>query len=452
MYQIAFQLDPSLHQNVIEWHKEQNEDTVSRDVFLLGYSCFASGLKDYFKLNERATLETTLEQTFENRVRAAVSESEYRCQLLKERSQELNNEINSLRETVRLLRESSKTNVNEAIELERQRFEQELQRTRETLTSELKQTEKYTNQLLAMKTEESLLFKAKWEATSKLLAEKDHEYTERIASLCASEEIKQLRDQIASKNAELLMLRNGNFVKGLTGEFMLRERLQNMFPDWLFEHTGKNPHECDLHMSNASSDTILIESKNKDAITKNDIDKFYSDISHAETIQKRCIGAIFISIRSRNIPWKGQVCLEFVNGIPVLFIGFSGEDEVALHLQQYSIPFIQYCTLVAKQTNTVEGGMDTIFTVMNSQFQSILSSKIQIDKLKGQVLEVLKVISELEKNNLKTCQSLETFLKQHNRLELNKKYHVCERCNQYFTNKKELEKHLRSCSGRVDAV
>lgn len=260
-------------------------------------------------------------------------------------------------------------------------------------------------------------------------------------------EIEDLKAEIEQREREIHMLKNTNMVKGTVGEAMIAEylRRQPAFVDAVVEYKGKTPHECDLHMTLASGERFLVESKNKDAISKNDVDKFYADVAgSAENCP--CVGAVFVSIRTVNIPHKGSLKFELAHDVPVLFVAFESETHMQEQLGGFVRMFVQYC-LIHARTRGEEVQVDTVFHMLNAHFQSLLTQKMCMDRMRTQHKDMAKTLADMERQHQKEMQTIETFLKQHNKMDVNRNYYVCEGCNSYFTNKKVWEQHVGGCGG-----
>ena len=461
MDSIVVSLDTSdpRQKEIHEWSL-QNTAQVAK-VYCLGYTVFNSGLHDYFKgfhkvdewkLNELQGLladmkrkvdeaEVAVDDRVVKRVKHETLSLASECEFLKRQLEQKEVEL-------RHYIEKSETTVEEKTRQEATRLElswsARLQIAEQHLCLLQEEKAEWNQRLRAMqeaKDAEVAVFRSKWEEVT-------HEVC-RLSEGHSIAEISQLKEQLKLKDNEIHVLKSGNFVKGRAGENLISEQLQEHFTDWMIEYKGKSPHECDMHMVSAKGDIVMVESKNKDAIAKTDVDKFYNDIAYMEASERPCIGALFVSIRTRNIPWKGQVCLEIVNHKPVLFLGFGSEDDLQLNLANYVRVFLQYCHIVKQQSSDVN--TDMMFAMMNSHFQSLLQTKIQIDRLKTQQVDMGKTVVELEKVHQKSVSSIETFLKQHNRLEITaamgsgKNIYRCETCTDVFTNKKLFEKHAKAC-------
>jgi len=465
---VCVQLDTSdpRQRDLVEWSEKNS--AITGQVYCLGYAVFSSGLQDYYRTFYKADewkvqeLQVSVDDA-KRRLQEAEMEVDER--VLKR----VKNETVSLRADCEFLQrqvEQKDTEIKHISEsLENtvvEKTQQEAIRIESSWLARMHVAEKHLALLQAEKERSEAAWKERLHSLQEskemevgMMRTKWEEVTREVCRMSESHisaEMAALKEQLKLKDNEIQVLKSGNFVKGRAGENLIKEYLQEHFTEWMVEYKGKNPHECDMHMVNSSGDIVMIESKNKDAIAKSDVDKFYNDIAHMEASERPCLGAVFVSIRTRNIPWKGQVFLEMVNKRPALFLGFGNEEDLQLHLANYVRVFLQYASITKHQTSDVSA--DTMFTLLNAQFQGLLSTKVQIDRLKMQHGEMTKTVSELERLHQKSVMGIEVFLKQNNRFEVTggsnghgaKNIYTCSTCSETFTNKKLFEKHGRICS------
>jgi len=133
----------------------------------------------------------------------------------------------------------------------------------------------------------------------------------------------KIHDNLIQKLDPIIKFYGGtNSEKGEGGEQIIREILQK-------ETTYSTAIIEDVSNQTATGDIIftwnklkcLIEVKNKQRITKGDIEKFERDVIQSiEDLNINC--AIFASLQTNIIPGKSReiVQLEYINGIPILYI------------------------------------------------------------------------------------------------------------------------------------
>lgn len=173
------------------------------------------------------------------------------------------------------------------------------------------------------------------------------------------EGLQHLRDQVKEKDMQIHLLRSSNAVKGLIGENKIMNALRNLYVDADIQYMGRTAHACDIKMVMSHHQqqecTMLFESKYKGSIDKCDIQKFVSDIEAAGPDVK---GGMFISILSKNIPGKGNMCIDIIecgeNRVerPVMYVGYDSEQEFDVLFAHHVRVFQQICgVVVAKSMN-----------------------------------------------------------------------------------------------------
>lgn len=135
-----------------------------------------------------------------------------------------------------------------------------------------------------------------------------HEQIETLQSLCSSKD---------EKLSEILASKNMNVVKmGQIGELSVEEYVVNEFNEGKMENTSKQGGQGDMHFVYRELD-ILIEVKNKNSITPDDISKFLRDVKECP----QSVGGVFVSIKPGvNIPCHSAYDVEWINDKPVIYV------------------------------------------------------------------------------------------------------------------------------------
>ena len=141
-----------------------------------------------------------------------------------------------------------------------------------------------------------------------------------------------LHEQLANMGAKVDALSRSNDVlsrsnagKGNLGEDALMGCLRENFTDCEVLDASKIPCACDIHLvlpdTTTATTIIAVESKNKKVITNADITKFYRDVDNLiQQHEDAFLGAIFVSLATKNIPGKGDFRFESRAGRTLLFI------------------------------------------------------------------------------------------------------------------------------------
>lgn len=139
-------------------------------------------------------------------------------------------------------------------------------------------------------------------------------------------QVDEMRRQIEVRDRELALLKKSNMGRGNYGEGFLMGLVNEVWPAWEVADMSKVAHKCDFHVRNEEGEYYAFESKYKDNITKGDLDKFMSDVQMMSH-DRRFLGGVFVSVKTRAIPFKGDIHFEFVNKKPVVYMGFAGTDS-----------------------------------------------------------------------------------------------------------------------------
>jgi hypothetical protein len=225
----------------------------------------------------------------------------------------------------------------------------------------------------------------------------------------ASQHVEQLRAQLAQRDAEIATLRGSNHVKGASGERMLMRFVEDRFASWEVTNKGRTGHEADIHMTNDKGDLIIFESKNKERVTGLDVEKFYRDIEELAGTRK-LVGAVFVSLKTKNIPGKGTLALERRGNVVVLFAGFEDEEEMDRLFGGYMSLLVDAANVVAEDPTAER--VEDIVAKLAGPFATVKKNKVRIDKLKNECLvQMSKLILELEQDNAEILKCLEKLVK-----------------------------------------
>lgn len=288
------------------------------------------------------------------------------------------------------------------------------------------------------------------------LQEMDNALKNIVNEFCEGE-LNKLRHLVVEKESEIKALKNSNAVKGFIGEHLIMDTLRNVFKDADVVNTGKQAHECDIHMTDIQGNVTVFESKYKSTITKGDIDKFYFDVTNLSPIN----AAIFVSINTCNIPGKGDIAIEVFNDIPLLFVGFRGADEFEREFPSVVRLFMKFVNLYhiqnadkQKAEEAKQIDIERLMDEVESCMMLLIKNRTRISDLRS-VFD--KTIDDIESNNRELIGKMNEILEAsgRNRTQLNvtrqqrqRTLYTCSKCNkEVFTNKKDLAKHQRTCGG-----
>lgn len=224
--------------------------------------------------------------------------------------------------------------------------------------------------------------------------------------------VQKLKDDIKQKEMEISMLRNTNAVKGMVGEASIAEELRRTFADCEVGHTGKTAHACDLHMKlGGGPSTVVFESKYKSCIDKRDVDKFIRDVKQLRnTMPSDLLGAVFVSMVSANIPHKGSLSFEYIEGLPVMYVAYDDEATFKRDFGKHVKMFIPMCQYLKE--HSVDDASDACMAqdiLEDIKFLQgmMVKNKKRMDDLKGRFQ---KYTHDAEEDNRCMMDRLETAL------------------------------------------
>lgn len=199
---------------------------------------------------------------------------------------------------------------------------------------------------------------------------------------------------------------------GVIGEEMIEQWTRELFIEAEIINQSQQTAKGDLHIK-LNGRTLMFEIKNKNIISRNDIEKFIRDVSGlSDTIH----GALFISLITPAIPNKGDFSIDYVNKIPVVYLHVA--DKQTLRVAIKSLLFLNNKT----DTTSIVMCINNIYNRINS----ISSNHTTIERS----LNDLRTAFENNKREIKTSiHELDTLFEDDpslkfelsvNRLEFNK--------------------------------
>jgi hypothetical protein len=238
-----------------------------------------------------------------------------------------------------------------------------------------------------------------------------HKYKVLYNDLKARQDLAQNDDReqvIHALTREIGMLKKTNFAKGNKGENLILNMLRQVYTAWEFKDTSKDKHAGDIHMiAPNGSDLYMIESKYKEIITKQDVDKFYSDITHLQETGRNVVCGIFVSILTKNIPHIGEMSIDFCQGVPVIFVGFQDEEEFDRWFKQYVQLGIQLVAFQKNNGGEQKQNLEDIIRQISPLIDQVKCMKNMIEKLRSTYLsQVNNTVADLEVGIKKLFDSL----------------------------------------------
>ena len=150
-----------------------------------------------------------------------------------------------------------------------------------------------------------------------------------LAQSSKDKKIEELETQLQTKHSSIVY-------KGQIGEETVREILAQNFPSFEIINKTKETNCGDFHIINLDGTFIAIECKNKHTISALDVSKSTKDILHLKktSMEKKFAAYLFISLKTKNIPKKGDLLFECIENIPVLWFACDQKDAVENILPQ----------------------------------------------------------------------------------------------------------------------
>jgi hypothetical protein len=277
-----------------------------------------------------------------------------------------------------------------------------------------------------------------------------------LSSTLHSSEVQRLKDALTTAQCENERLRGSNHVKGIQGEAVVMAVMRREFEDWVFTDTSSRGAQSDFHMTSVGGDLIAVEVKNKAAVTVGDVEKSTRDV-HAllERFGGKLIGYVFVSLRTRNIPHKGGLSIESVQGVPVLWYGADAHEDASILLDASNAADLgRSARLLAdvgrcmRRVSDDTTSSNALFDRLNTSLARTESMRRMLGALDDSLLAARRHAASLSSTVDTSFRELEAFLRAEGNLgTVGVCSHVtCETCNRQFANSKGLAIHRRTCT------
>lgn len=453
---ITIDITNPIESQFLIWYNANRDKT--KDIILSGYYFIQNGIsqyyQEYFKANADQVLRTEHEQlqkmlqdtkhlvSLEARHKITALEEQlkdYQSRLQQQQSEfaaykstctsSYLAEIDRLRNTIQDLEEKATQSI--AIQ-----YQEKLERIKSTHTLELVQATQEVRR-------EAEQYKAMYnELTSRMQCPVKTAYEDRIEALA-----KQLID----REYELALLKKTNAAKGALGENLIAHHLRQYFPAAEIYDTSKIKHSCDIHMKLDNRYIFAFESKVKDTITPQDIEKFYRDTEQMVlTNGENFLGAAFISLRTKNIPTKGDLFFDQVKSRPVLFIGFPTEDQIDPLLFSSLLKLLTKIAFYQQKTNQHATTVQDLIEKLKPVLTTISRTRTDIDTIKTMASKIIDSTINLDRDISKSIDTLFsiTGFSHSPVIQLNEgppNTLTCPNCDKACKSKAGLESHMRAC-------
>lgn len=476
---IIFDSNDKLEQEFLRWYQNNNINDMLKHFLLTGYFINVYGLGEYYKefiqtnvdsLHQEHIFRLTndkdrIEQELRTQINKLQEEHDNLLLKLHQQQKELMEQAcvdkdKMAKELEEYFHMKSQREIelqhitnNCEITLLQKKLENALNELNDVKSSQSKSydktlndlKERYEGQVMSLKnminkTEEQV------EYFKSVIEEKDHLLSNAYKSE-TKDKLAVLEGVIIQKEAEIKTLKSCNFVKGFTGENLILSFLRENYPTCEAIHTGKIGHEADIQFIDSKTESmIVIESKYKQCITKDDVDKFCRDVSSVSMKNgtNKCVGGLFISLLTNNIPSKGNAHFEIIGNTPCLYLGFTSHDDFGVYFKRFFDIFMALCSF-HKSQGLERSSTDEFLDELNFYFNLMIKNKTRIDDFKNNCLgKITKFVLDIESDNRAVIKRIEDILRKNNALRFNSSL-MCERCSEVFSNKRLLDKHCKSC-------
>jgi hypothetical protein len=323
------------------------------------------------KINElkisKIQLESNIKSELTNKYQKEINE------LNTNNKEKLNNLADKYQSIVDRIKEEQK---NKLLELNKEQKNKLLELNREQENKLLELTKKQENKLLELnKKQENKLLELTKKQENKLL-ELNKEYSinmkeqksnyEALINETIKNNFNRIDQNISTSLEPIKLFAKGdNMEKGDSGEYLIKNLLIKYFRKAKILDTSSETSKGDMWLI-MNSLRCLIEVKNKNQITKEDITKFIKDVQFNSEIT--C--GLFISLKTSNILDKRDyIYQEFVGNKPVVYIYL--EYEILI---QYAIALLETICKMYSKIDAKQNQQQQIVKMIGINYRTFINS------------------------------------------------------------------------------
>jgi hypothetical protein len=220
-----------------------------------------------------------------------------------------------------------------------------------------------------------------------------------------------------------------NSYQGEVGETTIRTILQDTFIGYEIKDTSAQASASDIHIIDKDGYFVAIECKNKATISTQDVTKSLNDIKTLKANSDKFIGYLFISMRSLNIPKKGDLLYETIDNIPTIWYGATADDKSLPNdiIKLVRLLFNHYG--FQPDQNDLIDGINTYFQKLQEMKRNITNSLNTINIMKHQLTTVQESTQWIYDDISRLLQSKSTCYK-------------CPSCEMEYKRKGDLNRHI----------
>ncbi len=253
-------------------------------------------------------------------------------------------------------------------------------------------------------------------------------------------ELINVKDQeIQNLKSQLTVLQNTNIYKGDQGEKTINDILQSNFIGYEIKDTSSQTNFADIHLIDRNGFIIAIESKNKATISTLDVTKSQKDITNLKAkFQDKFLGYLFVSLRSQNIPKKGDIFYEIIENTPIIWYGTTNNSQLFEH---DIVNLIKLLYMHPKRTSENE---NIYISYLNEHIKNINNVRKTIEILKTNITNLKTTIDNMYEDLQNLISKEQVILS-----------HTCPYCDTTYKRKGDLQRHITSkhvqqCSDKSD--
>lgn len=404
-FTLSFNIDKSTDKEFLDWYNKDENKYLVKDSLLLGSFVVRTGLHKIF-INEQKEGASSRYEAEINSLNEIISHTIQSCEErvanVKEQKDILYGEqIDMLKERVKLMKDAGA---------------EEIQVQRDMVACEyLGKIEVLKQQILDMKGE--------------LDAYRETDY-EKV----------RLRETLKQKDNEIALLRCNNIVKGNIGEELVRNIISKWFCEIEVLDMSGSGSMSDIHLVDSGDRRIVVECKNKANVALTDVEKSMRDIeSLKETYGDKFVGYIFCSIKSYNIPRKGEFYFEIIGDVPVVWFGVDFENERELAEKELVNVVKIMMSLVKNMGTRDDMERDNFIEKMRGVMNGIGEHKKTVGLINNNLNSMKSHVDKLSLSTTEMYEDLRMMLG-------DDKGHTCRKCKKEFKTVGGYERHIKGCT------
>jgi hypothetical protein len=229
-----------------------------------------------------------------------------------------------------------------------------------------------------------------------------------------------------------------NHILGRVGEEQVMDTVKSIWTRATFEGTASQTGMSDFHALGPRG-RVVFEVKNKAVIAKTDIDKSLKDIALLRERHSDFKAYVFVSVASTNIPNKGNLFIERIGDVFVVWLGVEGDLKGPLQIVLKTLE-----CLIEINLETADYEVNAVVGAIQASLDPIRQNERFIESMQKSVSTIQRDINQMRICNGKALDGLRMYCAE----TLGALGHMVCGCGKSYKIERYFNEHVVKCKGK----